>query len=308
MPVPSTPGPRYSPDSDPLARLILYSLLAFPLLALSGEGLGVLLRLQGNLLFTTCLYGGWCAWLFGLSLGHELKKKVKQRQGLYAPPPRILRSPRPLSNREWRILWGMLAVSLLIAVCTDGYLFALAGSAALALFMLTAFLRGRGVDRHRCYMRLEWLLLGYSLPILAITVLIPLQVQWYPQASNVVPHPGLHLFFPVMGTLVATGLLGSCCMRRITSPPDARELRRLGLARLNRMQWLAWIAWRVACVAGVLTGGTLLGGPLFSAVYFPTLPSLVSTVVAAEGSACFIFLVIILICAALDHLRRNANS
>ena len=203
MQVQPTPGPRYSPDSDPLARLILYTLLAFPLLALFGEGLGVLLRLQGNLLSTTCLYGGWCAWLLGLSLAHELKKKIRQRQGLYTPPLRGLRSSRPLSHSEWRT-WGMLIVSVLTAVCTDGYIFALAGSAALTLFMLTAFLRGRGVDRLRCYLRLEWILLGYSLPLLAITVLIPLQVQWYPQAGTDVPHAGLHLFFPAMGALVAT--------------------------------------------------------------------------------------------------------
>lgn len=304
----TTPRPRYSPENDTLARLILYSLLAFPLLALFGEGLGVLLRLQGNFLYMACLIGGWCAWLVGLSWALELKKKRKQRQGLYTPPLRGLRSPHPLSHSEWRILWGMFAVCMLTAACTDGYLFALAGSAAFALFMLTAFLRGRGVDRLRCYLRLEWILLAYSLPILAITALIPLQVQWYPQADNAVPHAGLHLFFPALGTLFATSLLEACCMRRITRPPDARDQRHLGLARLNKWQWLAWIAWRVACVAGVLTGSTLLGGPLLSSAYFPTIPSLVPTLVTAEGSACCICLAVIPICAVLDLLRRNASS
>ena len=74
-------------------------------------------------------------------------------------------------------------------------------------------------------------------------------------------------------------------MRRITRSPDARDPRRLGLARLNKFQWLAWIAWREAGVAGLLTGSTCLLWPVLSAAYFPALPALVPTVVALQKAA-----------------------
>ena len=297
---------QYRPDNDPLARLILYSILAFPPFALLGEGLGMLLRLQDNHLYTTFLIGGWCAWLVGLGTAQALKRKVKQRQGLYAPPQRAMRlPPRPLGRGGWRTLCVALAVGVLILICTDGYIFALVGSGALSLFMFTTYLREQHVDHRRCYLRLEWILLGYSLPFLAITALVPLQVQWYPEAGSTLPHIGLHLFFPAMGTLVSTCLLEGFCLRRITRPPDARDERRLQLARLNRFQWFAWISWRVACVAGVVTCGTLLAGPILFAAYFPALPSPIPTVVTAEGSACFTCLVIVFICAVLDLRRKR---
>lgn len=235
----------------------------------------------------------------------SMQSQAQASQPSYEPERVLHRPARSLARSEWRILCGMLAASILILICTDGSIFALCSSGAFSFFTLTAFLHGQSVDRLRCYLRLEWILLGYSLPSLAIIALIPLQVQWYSAKSGVFPHFGLHLFFPAMGILVPTCLLEGYCLRRSTRSPDARDERRLLLVRRNRFQWLAWIAWRVACVAGGLTGCTLLTGPLLLNAYFPTLPSLSATVATAEGSVCFICLVIIFVCAVLDLGRTR---
>jgi hypothetical protein len=249
----------------------LYSILAFPLFALFGEGLGMLLRLQDNRLYTTFLIGGWCAWLVGLGTAQALKRKVKQRQGPYAPPQHAMRlPPRPLGRGGWRTLCVALAVGVLILICTDGYIFALVGSGALSLFMFTTYLREQHVDHRRCYLRLEWILLGYSLPFLAITALVPLQVQWYPEAGSTLPHIGLHLFFPAMGTLVSTCLLEGFCLRRITSrvllQKDGDASRHRPNTVLNFLEEEAHM-WstkgRVSCYAHflLLNRGLLWDGP-----------------------------------------------
>jgi hypothetical protein len=233
------------------------------------------------------------------------EKKTKQCQGHFQPPQsRGIHPAQPLGRSGWPALWVALAMSIFMCICTDGYIFALAVSGGLSVFMLTVYLRGQHIDHRRYYLRLEWIMLGYSLPILAITALIPLQVQWSPIASNALPHIGLHLLFPTIGMLVTTCLLERYCLSIITRSPGPRDERRLQLAISNRLQWFAWISWRVACVAGVMACSTLLGGPILFTSYFPALTSPIPTVITAEGSACFICLAIVFVCAILD-LRRD---
>jgi hypothetical protein len=196
----------YDPDADPLWKTAVVAIIA-ALIALVLGGTIVLLatRSLNSPWVTVATMPGFVLFAAGMACGVALLVKVKRLEhlGLYTFVEEDPEPAKPMGQRAWTFLWGLVVVVALLAIVCDGYPLFVDIAALLIPFLVFADLVEMGVTRRWLLSHLGWVAPIFLLPPAALWLLAESAPYTDPSMSS----PHLHVNLPTLSIAVGLGIV-----------------------------------------------------------------------------------------------------